>query len=146
MLDYREQIQSIYDFLKRSEEQQKYPYAYEIFLLTGIDETALTSRTSGTSTFNQDIESAIDKAKQAHGILRVDVFGGKSANARKLNFYTVNVSGLLTPQPQTMEKAEIQTMIKEEIKQIPEPKSGLNDLNSFEANKVTTKFIYFTIS
>ncbi|MCK5022816.1 MAG: hypothetical protein KAS04_01450, partial [Candidatus Aenigmarchaeota archaeon] len=93
MLDYREQIQSIYDFLKRSEAEQKYPYAYEIFLLTGIEETALTSRTSGSSKFNQDIENGVEKAKQAHSMLRVDVFGGKSPNARSLNSYTINVSG-----------------------------------------------------
>jgi len=130
MLDYREQIQSIYDFLKRSEAEQKYPYAYEIYLLTGIEETALTSRTSGTDKFNQDIESAIEKAKQAHGMLRVDVFGGKSPNARSLNSYTVNVSGLLTPEKQPLEKGDIQSMIKEEISQMPQPKNGMEDLNN----------------
>ena len=130
MLDYREQIQSIFDFLKRSEAEQKYPYAYEIYLLTGIEETALTSRTSGTVNFNQDIESAIEKAKQSHGMLRVDVFGGKSANARKLNKYTVNVSGLLSPQKTPLEKGEIQTLIKEQISQIKQPTNGLGDLNS----------------
>lgn len=130
MLDYREQINSIYNFLKRSEAEQKYPYAYEIFLLTGIDETALTSRTSGSSMFNQDIESAVEKAKQSHGMLRVDVYGGKSPNARKLNTYTVNVSGLLNPAKPTLEKEEIQSLIKAEINQIPKPQNGLGDLNS----------------
>jgi hypothetical protein len=130
MLDYREQVQSIFDFLKRSEVEQKYPYAYEIYLLTGIEETALTSRTSGSSKFNQDIENGIEKAKQAHGMLRVDVYGGKSANARKLNHYTVNVSGTLTPQKPTMEKDEIQTFIKEEISQIKPQQSGLGDLSN----------------
>lgn len=117
MLDYREQVHSIYEFLKRSEVEQKYPYAYEIALITGIEETALTSRTSGTTCFNQDIESAIEKAKQAHGILRVDVFGGKSPNARSLNTYTVNVTDLLNPAQKPMEKAEIQHIIQEEMKQ-----------------------------
>jgi hypothetical protein len=130
MLDYREQISSIYNFLKRSEAEQKYPYAYEIFILTGIDETALTSRTSGSGKFNQDIENAVDKAKQSHGMLRVDVYGGKSPNARKLNTYTVNVSGLLNPPKPTMEKEEIQSLIKAEINQIPKPQNGLGDLNS----------------
>lgn len=130
MLDYREQISSIYNFLKRSEAEQKYPYAYEIVLLTGIDETALTSRTSGSSKFNQDIENAVEKAKQAHGMLRVDVFGGKSPNARKLNTYTVNVSGLLNPPKPSLEKEEIQSLIKAEISQIPKPQNGLGDLNS----------------
>jgi len=130
MLDYREQISSIYNFLKRSEAEQKYPYAYEIVLLTGIDETALTSRTSGSGKFNQDIENAVDKAKQAHGMLRVDVYGGKSPNARKLNTYTVNVSGLLNPPKPTLEKEEIQSLIKAEINQIPKPQNGLGDLNS----------------
>lgn len=130
MLDYRDQIQSIYDFLKRSEAEQKYPYAYEIYLMTGVDETALTSRTSGTKKFNQDIENAVEKAKQAHGILRVDVYGGKSHNAKKLNTYTVNVSGLLAPQKPQLEKSEIQTMIKEEMKLITPPQSGLGDLNN----------------
>lgn len=130
MLDYREQISSIYNFLKRSEAEQKYPYAYEICLLTGIDDTALTSRTSGSSKFNQDIENAVEKAKQAHGMLRVDVFGGKSPNARKLNTYTVNVSGLLNPPKQSMEKEEIQNLIKAEISQIPQPQNGLDDLNN----------------
>ena len=115
MLDYREQIQSIYDFLKRSEAEQKYPYAYEIYLLIGIEETALTSRTSGTAKFNQDIESAIEKAKQSHGMLRVDVFGGKSPNARKLNNYMINFSGLLTPQKTPLEKGEIQTIVQQEV-------------------------------
>jgi hypothetical protein len=130
MLDYREQIQSIFDFLKRSEVEQKYPYAYEIHLLTGIEETALTSRTSGSSKFNQDIENGIEKAKQAHGMLRVDVYGGKSANARKLNHYTINVSGILTPQKPSMEKEEIQTLIKEEMSQIKPPPPSFGDLES----------------
>ena len=132
MLDYREQIQSIYDFLKRSEAEQKYPYAYEIYLLTGVDETALTSRTSGTKKFNQDIENAVEKAKQAHGILRVDVYGGKSPNARKLNTYTINVSGLLTPQKQPLERGEIQTIIQEEMKQhqIQNKTNGLGELDT----------------
>jgi hypothetical protein len=130
MLDYREQIQSIYDFLKRSEAEQKYPYAYEIYLLTGIDETALTSRTSGSSKFNQDIENGVEKAKQAHGMIRVDVFGGKSPNARSLNTYTINVSGLLSPERQPLEKGEIQSMIKEEINQMPQAKNGMEDLNN----------------
>ncbi len=131
MLDYREQIQSIYGFIKRSEEQQKYPYAYEIYLLTGIDDTALTSRTSGTSTFNNDIETAVEKAKQAHGMLRVDVYGGKSANARKLSSYTVNVSGLLNPPIKPMEKAEIATMVQEEVNKRQESSAGgLGELDS----------------
>lgn len=117
MLDYREQIQSIYEFLKRSEEEQKNAYAYEIYLMTGIEETALTSRTSGTRNFNRDMESAVEKAKQSHGMLRVDVYGGKSHNARKLNSYTININGLLTPQKQPMEKDEIQNLIKEEMQQ-----------------------------
>ena len=129
-LDYREQITTIYEFLKRSEDEHKYPYAYEIYLTTGIEETALTSRTSGTTKFNQDIESAIEKAKQAHGMLRVDVFGGKSPNARSLNSYTINVIGLLTPEKQPLEKGEIQSMIKEEISQMPQPKNGMEDLNN----------------
>ena len=129
-LDYREQITTIYEFLKRSEDEHKYPYAYEIYLTTGIEETALTSRTSGTTKFNQDIESAIEKAKQAHGMLRVDMFGGKSPNARSLNSYTINVSGLLTPEKQPLEKGEIQSMIKEEISQMPQPKNGMEDLNN----------------
>jgi hypothetical protein len=132
MLDYREQIQSIYDFLKRSEAEQKYPYAYEIYLLTGVDETALTSRTSGTAKFNQDMESAIEKAKQAHGMIRVSVYGGKSANARKLNTYTVNVSGLMNPAQKPIEKAEIQTIIQEEMKlhQVQNTTNGLGELDS----------------
>jgi hypothetical protein len=123
MLDFREQIQSIYDFIKRSEEQQKYPYAYEIYLLTGVDETALTSRTSGTSSFNQDIENAVEKAKQAHGTLKVYVFGGKSPNARRLNTYTVNVSGLMNPPQPPLEKADVQIWVKEEVKKQNEENS-----------------------
>ncbi len=132
MLDYREQIQSIYEFIKRSEDEQKYPYAYEIYLVTGIDETALTSRTSGTEKFNRDIESAIEKAKQAHGTLRVDVFGGKSPNARSLNSYTINVSKLLNPPNEPIEKAEIQTIVQEQIRQQQElgNANGLGELNT----------------
>ena len=115
MTDYREQVQNAYNFIKRSEDEQKYPYAYEIYLTTGADETTLTARTSGSSKFNADMESAVEKAKQSHGILRIDMYGGKSHNAKKLNHYTVNVSELLAPQNQTVEKAEIQSMIKEEI-------------------------------
>ena len=132
MLDYREQIESIYEFVKRSEDEQKYSYAYEIYLVTGVDETALTSRTAGTSKFNRDIESAIEKAKQAHGTLRVDVFGGKSPNARSLNSYTINVSGLLNPLQKPIEKAEIQTIIQEEMKQhqIHNNTNGLGELDT----------------
>lgn len=131
MLDYREQIQSIYEFIKRSEAEQKYPYAYEIFLLTGVDETALTSRTAGTEMFNSDIEKAIEKAKQAHGSLRVDVFGGKSHNAKHLNAYNINVSGLLNPPKEPIERAEIHTIIKEEMKQhqIQNSTDGFGELN-----------------
>lgn len=131
MLDYRDQITSIYEFLKRSEAEQKYPYAYEIYLLTGIEDTALTSRTSGTKKYNQDIENAVSKAKQAHGMLRVDVYGGKSPNARKLNSYTINVSGLLSPQKEPLERDEIQTIIQEEIKQHQPPQTnGLGELDT----------------
>ena len=131
MLDYREQIQSIYDFLKRSEDEQKYPYAYEIYLTTGIEETALTSRTSGTAKFNQDIESAIEKAKQVHGMVRVDVFGGKSPNARSLNNYTINVSGLLSPEKKPIEKAEIQTIVQEEVEK-HQTQSNTNELGQLD--------------
>lgn len=125
MLDFRETIQSCYEFIKRSEEQQKYPYAYEIYLLTGAQETALTSRTAGSGSFNRDIENAVEKAKQAHGTLRVDVFGGKSPNARSLNTYSINVSGLLRPPQKPIEKAEIQTIVKEEMKLLqPAPNTG----------------------
>ena len=132
MLDYREKIQSIYEFIKRSEDEQKYPYAYEIHLVTGVDETALTSRTAGTEKFNRDIESAIEKAKQAHGTLRVDVYGGKSPNARSLNSYTINVSKLLYPQKEPLERSEIQTIIQEEMKQsqIQNNTNGLGELDS----------------
>jgi hypothetical protein len=131
MLDYKEQIQSVYQFLKRSEEEQKYPYAYEICLLTGIEQTALTSRTSGSGKFSRDIDSAVEKAKQSNGMLRVEIFGGKSPNARKLNSYTINVSGI--PGKQTnkpVEKEEIQTMIKEEINQSL-PATNFSDLGNF---------------
>lgn len=131
MLDYREQIQSIYEFIKRSEEQQQYPYAYEIYLLTGIDETALTSRTSGTENFNRDIESAIEKAKQSHGMVRVEVFGGKSRNARKLNTYKITVGDLLHPSQNPVEKSEIQTIVREEMKQQqPADTKGLGELDT----------------
>ncbi|MBR8536705.1 hypothetical protein KDU71_14105 [Carboxylicivirga sediminis] len=132
MLDYREQIQSIYEFIKRSEDEQKYPYAYEIYLVTGVDETALTSRTAGTEKFNRDIESAIEKAKQSHGTLRVDVFGGKSPNARSLNSYTINVSKLLNPPKEPIERAELQTIIQQEVKQqqIQNNTNGLGELDT----------------
>lgn len=132
MLDYREQIQSIYEFIKRSEDEQKYPYAYEIYLVTAAQETALTSRTSGTEKFNRDIESAIEKAKQSHGTLRVDVFGGKSPNARSLNSYTINVSKLLNPPKEPIERAELQTIIQEEVKQqqIQNNTNGLGELDT----------------
>ena len=128
MLDYREKVQSIFEFLKRSEDEQQYPYAYEIYLLTGIEETALTARTAGSSMFMEDIEKGIEKAKQAIGLLRVDVYGGKSPNARKINQYRINVSGDSTPSP-TVGKEELQAMIKEEIGQI-RPQAGLGDLGS----------------
>ncbi|MCW3806176.1 hypothetical protein [Plebeiibacterium marinum] len=131
MLDFRDTIQSCYEFIKRSEEQQKYPYAYEIYLLTGAQETALTSRTSGAKTFKQDIENAVEKAKQAHGTLRVDVFGGKSPNARSLNTYIINVSGLLNPPQKPMEKAEIVTIVKEEMKQL-QPQGNTNGLGEID--------------
>ncbi len=131
MLDYREQIQSIFEFIQRSEVEQKYPYAYEIYLVTGIDETALTSRTAKTEKFNSDIEKAIEKAKQAHGTLRVDVYGGKSQNAKHLNDYKINISGLLNPPKEPMERAELQTIIQEEMKQhqIQSNNDGLGEID-----------------
>lgn len=132
MLDYRERIESIYNFIRRSEDEQKYPYAYEIYLIAGADETALTARTSGSAKFNRDIESAVEKAKQAHGILRVDVFGGKSPNARSLNSYTVSVSKLLNPPEKTIEKADIQILVKEEVEKqkTQNTTNGLGELDS----------------
>ena len=131
MLDYREQIQSIHEFIQRSEDEQKYPYAYEIYLVTGSKETALTSRTAGTEKFNSDIERAIEKAKQAHGTLRVDVFGGKSHNAKHLNDYTINVSGLMNPPKEPLEKAEIAAIVQEEVekRQIQSNNDGLGEIN-----------------
>ena len=115
MLDYRETIQSCYEFIERSEVQQKHPYAYEIRLVTGIDETALTSRTAGTLNFNRDIESAVERAKQSHGTLRIEVYGGKSSNAKHLNTYTVNVSGWQNPQEKPLQRAEVATIIGNEL-------------------------------
>jgi len=131
MLDYREQIQSIFEFIKRSEVEQKYPYAYEIYLVTGIDETALTSRTAGTEMFNSDIEKAIEKAKQAHGTLRVNVYGGKSHNAKHLNDYTINISGLLNPPKEPLERGDIQTIVQQEVEkqQIQNNTDGLGEIN-----------------
>jgi hypothetical protein len=62
-------------------------------------------------------------------MLRVDTYGGKSHNARKLNTYTINVSGLLIPQKPALEKGEIVSLIKEEIKQT-QPTNGLGDLGN----------------
>lgn len=129
-MEYKEQIQTIYDFLKRSETEQQHPFAYEIYLLIGLEETPLTSRTSGTDKFNQDIENGVGKAKQSHGILRVDTFRGKSANAKSLNSYTINVNGLLTPQKQALEKDEIQSLIDEKISQMPQPQNGFGNFNN----------------
>jgi hypothetical protein len=131
MLDYREQIKSIHEFIERSEVEQKYPYAYEIYLLTGSQETALTSRTSGVEKFNIDIERAIEKAKQAHGTLRVDVFGGKSHNAKHLNDYSINVSGLLNPPKEPLEKAEIAAIVHEEVEKqkIQNSTNGLGEID-----------------
>ncbi len=130
MLDYREQIQTIHNFIQRSEDEQQYPYAYEIYLITGGQETALTSRTAGVEKFNNDIEMAIEKAKQAHGTLRVDVFGGKSHNAKHLNNYNINVSGLMNPPKQPMEKAEIEAIVAEEVeKRQIQNNNGLGDID-----------------
>ena len=123
MLDYKEQIQSVYDVIKRSETEQKYAYAYEILLLTGTEQTVLTSRTSGSLMFNQDIESAVGKAKQANGILRVNVYGGKSANAREQGSYTINVGGRFEQPTPEIERAEIESIVKEEVKQQQQQKN-----------------------
>jgi len=131
MIDYRDQIQSIYDFIERSEEEQTYPYAYEIFLLTGSDEMALTSRTSGTSMFDSDMGKAVDKAKQIHGVLKVVVFGGKSPNAKKLNTYKLNVSGNVEPKPEKVDTVAIRGIIKEEVQNLPQTNEvGFGEVNN----------------
>lgn len=132
MLDYKDQIKSIYEYIKRSESEQKHPYAYEICLLVGVEETALTSRTSGTKSFNHDIEKAVEKAKLSHGVLRVNVFGGKSYNAKKLNTYTVNVSGILNPPTPPIEEAVIMQRVDDKIKQYEQRQNtgGLGEIDS----------------
>ena len=114
-MDYKEQVQTIYDYIKRSEEQQKYAYAYEIYLLTGLEETALISRTSGSTTFLQDIEKAIEKAKQSNAMIRVEVFGGKSPNSKKLNEYLLNVSGLLHQPKEVMPPEQLEVLIEKAV-------------------------------
>ncbi len=129
MLDYKAQIQSIYEFIKRSEEEQKNPFCYEIYMLRGMEITALTSRTSGSEKFQQDIESAVERAKQANCILRVDIYGGKSANAKKTNTYTVNLTGQQEPQ---FGLHDIKSLIKEEVSQMNQSNDmGLSGLNNF---------------
>ncbi len=132
MLDYKDQIKSIYEYIKRSESEQKHPYAYEICLLVGVEETALTSRTSGTKSFNHDIEKAVEKAKQSHGVLRVSIFGGKSYNAKKINTYTVNVSGMLNPPTPPIEEAVIMQKVDDKIKQYEQRQNtgGLGEIDS----------------
>jgi len=120
MIDYRDQIQSIYDFLSRSEEEQTNPYAYEIFLLTGSETIALTSRTSGTAMFDSDMEKGVAKAKQMHGVLKVEVFGGKSRNAKKINTYKINVNGNSEPKPEPVNEVVLRGMIKEEMQHYPQ--------------------------
>jgi hypothetical protein len=78
------------------------------------------------------MESAVEKAKQSHATLRVDVFGGKSPNARSLNSYTINMSKLLNPPKEPIERAELQTIIQEEVKQqqIQNNTNGLGELDT----------------
>lgn len=127
MLDYRDQIQNVHDFLVRSGIERRTPYTYEVHLATGTEEIALTARTAGTEKFTQDIENAVEKAKQAHGILKVDVFGGKSNNSKRISTYTINVSGLMNPQ-ENLKKDEVELMIEKKLGEMPQPQNGLNDL------------------
>ena len=120
MIDYRDQIQSIYEFLSRSEDEQKYPYAYEIFLLTGSETIALTSRTSGTAMFDSDMEKGVTRAKQLHGVLKVEVFGGKSRNAKKINTYKINVDGKSEPKSEIVNEVAIKGMVKEVMQEYPQ--------------------------
>ena len=115
MLEYKEQIKSIYDFIKRSEVEQKNPFAYEVFLITSVDETALTPRTSGIMNFNEDIDNAVEKAKQVNGGVRVDVYTGKAHNSRSLNNYIINVSGEVNYKKDALEERKIKSFIKDEI-------------------------------
>ncbi len=126
MLDYKETIQSAYNFLKRSEEEHKHPFAYEIYLLVGADETALTPRASGSDSFLKDIEGAVEKAKHAHGILKVKTYGGKSHNAKYLNAYTINVSGSLHAAPTIVHKDQMQQYVQEEVQKMRAESSGAN--------------------
>lgn len=129
MFDYQEKIESIYQFLKRSEEQQKNAYAYEIYMLQGMEITPLTPRTSGSENFKQDIETAVDKAKQVNCTLKVEVFGGKSPNAKHVNSYKINFSAQQEPQ---FGMSEIQNLIREEVRQANQSNEmGLNGLNNF---------------
>jgi hypothetical protein len=131
MIDYRDQIQSIYEFLSRSEEEQTNPYAYEIFLLTGSETIALTSRTSGTAMFDSDMEKGVAKAKQMHGVLKVEVFGGKSRNAKKINTYKININGNSEPKPEPVNEVVLRGMIKEEMQHIPkQTEASLGEVNN----------------
>jgi len=130
MKNYIEQVESVYEFLKRSEEEQRYGYAYEVSLLTNNNEIGLTSRTSGTSKYKTDMESAIEKAKQIHGVIKIDVFGGKSSRSKLIQTYEINVNTDLETNNDSVGSVVIRDIIKDEIQQLPMKKeTSLGEVN-----------------
>ena len=130
MKNYIDQVESVYEFLKRSEEEQRYDYAYEISLLTNNNEIGLTSRTSGTSKYKTDMESAIEKAKQMHGVIKIDVFGGKSSRSKRIQTYEINVNTDLETNNDSVGSVVIRDIIKDEIQQLPMKKeTSLGEVN-----------------
>lgn len=130
MLDHNEKIKSIYEFIRRSEEESKHPYAYDIYLIQGMERTAFAPRTTGSEKFLQDIATVVERAKQSNCLISVEIFGGKSPNSKHVNSYTLNPSGHKEPE---VKIAEVQTLIKEEVRQATQQSNemGLSGLNNF---------------
>jgi hypothetical protein len=131
MKKYIDQLESVYDFLKRSEVEQRYPYAYEISVLMGSTEIGLTSRTSGTSKYNADMKKAVEKAKQLHGVIKVDVFTGKGNNSRQIQSYNINVNEGVEDDKSKVDEVVLRGMIKEEMQHIPkQTEASLGEVNN----------------
>ncbi|BDD02467.1 hypothetical protein [Persicobacter psychrovividus] len=120
-------IDSIISFLERSEQTEKQPFAYEIQLVSPTHSELVVGKCADHSLFRKDVKLGLDRLhSNPSSILKVMIFSGKSANAKLINEYKLEL-------PEQKEAANLRSIIQEELRQHqpqPTPSNNFEQLGS----------------